>query len=320
MSLVIKDDRIEKNELNVIANGGTEMMQRALASRLPEDLLSSFQIIPSRVRKIESDKIPLLWCHDTFNDPESQHLKDPASRARFRKIIFVSNYQFMTYHYGLGVPHSDAVVLKNAIVPIEKLDKTGKDDGPIRLIYHTTPHRGLEILVPVFEHLYDIFNENIVLDVYSSFKAYGWDSRDLEYKELFDKCKEHPGINYHGYQPNDVVREALSKAHIFAYPNIWTETSCISLMEAMSAGCAIVCPNLGALPETGANFPLMYPMHENNQEHANIFAAVLRQVIEKFWTDSIQSRVSFQKDYADSFYTWDVREYEWKNLLTDLKQ
>ena len=295
------------------------MMQRGLAERLPAELLSSFQIIPSRVRDINPDKIPILWCHDTFNDPESQHLKDPASRARFRKIVFVSNHQFMTYHYGLGVPHSESIVLKNAIVPIEKLNKTPEGDGPIRLIYHTTPHRGLEILVPVFEYLYKTYGDKIVLDVFSSFKAYGWDDRDLEYKDLLDTCKEHPGINYHGYQPNGVVRQALSKAHIFAYPNIWPETSCISLMEAMSAGCAVVCPNYGALPETGANFPLMYSMHEDRQEHANIFSGVLKQVIDKLWSEQIQSRVAFQKDYADAFYNWNVREMEWTNLLTDLR-
>ena len=41
-------------------------------------------------------------------------------------------------------------------------------------------------------------------------------------------------MTYHGFKPNDVVRKALSEAHIFAYPSIWVETSCISAIEAMS--------------------------------------------------------------------------------------
>ena len=32
---------------------------------------------------------------------------------------------------------------------------------------------------------------NIELDVYSSFKIYGWEERDEQYKEVFDFCKQH---------------------------------------------------------------------------------------------------------------------------------
>jgi len=320
MALTIKHtDDIEKNELNVAANGGTEMMQRALKERLDSDLYNKFQIICSRVRDIDPNRIPILWCHDTFNDPESQHLKDPASRDRFAMKVFVSHWQFMTYHYGLGVPYSNSIVLKNAIEPFDETALYKKpQDGPIRLIYHTTPHRGLELLFPVFEHLYQEYGDRIHLDVFSSFNAYGWPDRDKQYETLFDRCREHEGITYHGYQPNDVVREALKKSHIFAYPNIWIETSCIAAIEAMSAGCALVCPNYGALPETTANFAFMYQMQEDHNKHANLFAVVLKDVIDKYSSEEVKSRISFQKAYADSVYSWDIRATEWKNLLTSM--
>jgi hypothetical protein len=41
-----------------------------------------------------------------------------------------------------------------------------KSKERIKLIYHTTPHRGLQILVPVFEKLCE-WHDDIELDVFS---------------------------------------------------------------------------------------------------------------------------------------------------------
>jgi len=249
-----------------------------------------------------------------FNDPEANHLADEEQRKRFDKLVFVSNFQKTQYELAYGIKPSESVVLKNCIEPIELIDKPTDE---IRLIYHTTPHRGLDILVPVFEELCNHY-DNIVLDVYSSFEIYGWGQRDADYEHLFEKCKQHPKINYHGYQPNEVVREALQKAHIFAFPSIWPETSCIAAMEAMSAGCVIVCPDYAALPETTAGFAISYAMHEDANTHANIFVQVLAAAIDKLEHPEMQNRLRFQKAYADAFYSWETRIAQWNGLLGGL--
>jgi UDP-glucose:(glucosyl)LPS alpha-1,2-glucosyltransferase len=303
------------------ANGGTELMDRALKKYVDNDLLKDFHIIKSRVRKLDSSKKNLLWLHDLWQDPEVQHLKDPEKRKRFDKLIFVSNWQLQTYNMALGVPYSEAVVLRNAIEPIEYVKKDY--DGTIRLIYHTTPHRGLELLVPVFERLAELFGDKIHLDVFSSFEAYGWKERDKPYEQLFEVCKNHPQITYHGYQPNEVIREHLQKAHIFAYPSIWQETSCIAAIEALSAGCKIVCPNLAALPETTGGFAAMYQYHEDVQQHAHRFLNVLAQTIQQFIdspAEGLDTEAKFQKNWADPIYDWKIRRQEWTGLLRALSE
>jgi glycosyltransferase involved in cell wall biosynthesis len=125
-------------------------------------------------------------------------------------------------------------------------------------------------------------------------------------------------MTYHGWQPNDVIREALKKAHIYAYPSIWPETSGISVIEAMSAGCNIICPNLAALPETCANFAVMYNWTEDNNQHANMFAGILNMVIDQYWADFNQSRLQYQKMYTDTFYNWDMRAKQWIDFLESL--
>lgn len=305
---------MEKNELNSNARGGTELMQERLYSSLPKDLLEQFQIIPSRVRELDPDKKKILWLHDLPQDPESAHLADDDSRKRFDKIVCVSDWQMQLYNLISGVPYRECVVLKNAIhpIPVEKKEY----NGIVNLIYHTTPHRGLEILVPVFDELCKM-HDNIHLDVYSSFSIYGWEQRDEQYKILFDRCKEHPKITYHGAVPNEQVREALVKSHIFAYPCIWPETSCLAVIEAMSAKNLVVCPNFAALPETCSNFAMMYPWNEVQNVHAVQFAhtldSAIRTIIKQEGNTS--PYLDFQKQYFDYFYGWDKRKDEWIAVL-----
>jgi len=298
------------------SQGGTEQMYAGLMQRLPKELTDKFNIICSRVREenISKTKKNILWLHDTFDDPESQHLKDAKSLDRFEKLVFVSNYQQSTYNLGLGVPYDKGIVLQNAIVPIEAHEKP---KGTINVIYHTTPHRGLELLVPVAEFLADK-GVDFHLDVYSSFGIYGWPARDEPYLELFERIKRNGKMTYHGWQPNSVIREALKKAHIYAYPSIWPETSGISVIEAMSAGCNVICPSLAALPETCANFAVLYGWTENNNKHANLFAGILGMVIRDYWADFNQDRLKLQKIYFDTMYNWDVRANQWRDFLESL--
>jgi len=308
---------VEVNELNKNSRGGTELMQERLHRSIPEELLNKFQIIPSRVRELDPDKKKILWLHDLPHDPESEHLKDPELRKRFSKIVAVSDWQMQMYNIISGVPYAESFVIKNAIdpIPVEKKEY----NGTVNLIYHTTPHRGLEILIPVFEELSRI-HDNIHLDVYSSFSIYGWEERDKQYQQLFDRCRNHPKITYHGAVPNEEIRKALVKSHIFAYPSIWPETSCLAAIEAMSAMNLVVCPNFAALAETCSNFAMMYQFNENKNLHAVQFAHTLDIAIKTV----IQNRgttypyLDFQKQYFDYFYSWDKRKGEWLALLNSL--
>lgn len=299
------------------SRGGTELMSEALNNRVDKELLEKFNIIKSRVRSISEDKPNILWLHDLWADPEVQHLKESKSRDRFERLVFVSNWQMQTYNLALGVPYNKSIVLKNAIEPFEFKQK---QTDQIRLIYHTTPHRGLQILVPAVQALSDHWGDKFHLDIFSSFEAYGWPERDEPYLDLFEAAKNHPNMTYHGYQPNEVVREALSEAHIFAYPSIWQETSCIAAIEAMSAGCEIVCPNLAALPETTAGFASMYQYNEDLNQHANVFANILHQCMLNHFEEDNQRKLVFQKNYVDNFYNWDVRSAEWTGLLQALSR
>ena len=313
---------IQKTEVDKDAMGGTELMKYALAKKVDPAILDKFQIIPSRYRGTEKGKIPIYWLHDLPGDPESEHLKNQGWK-KFEKIVAVSHWQRQQYQNVYGIPGSKIHVLQNAIEPIDLGDTEEKPDPAecINLIYYTTPHRGLELLLPIM----DFIQKNLPdvkwhLDVYSSFDIYGptWSKRNEQYQPLFDHIEKHPNMTYHGFKPNEEVKEALKKAHIFCLPSIWTETSCIAMIEAMSAGCLCVHSSLGALPETTANWSLMYDFSEDQNEHATRCAFMLADAMQLINDPSIDDRLSMQKAYIDGFYNWDVRAAQWTGFLNNI--
>jgi UDP-glucose:(glucosyl)LPS alpha-1,2-glucosyltransferase len=312
-------DLIKLNELNHKSNGGTELLLRRLYDgKVPRDLLEKVQIIPSRIREMEDDKKKIFWAHDLPEDPESALLSDPSFRKKFAKFVFVSNWQLQRYVQVRGLKYSESTVIRNTIDPFPNRT-TWQKDGRIRIIYHSTPHRGLRILVPVFDSLWKEFPD-IRLDVYSSFNLYGWPDRDQEYADVFKICEEHPAINYYGTATNEEVRDAIKESDIFAYPSIWMETSCLCLIEAMSAGLLCVHPNLAALPETSMGLTWMYDWSENHNEHAQTFYNVLKHAIltHTNGSEELKNTLLWQQIQANRVYGWNKKHNNWTTLLRSI--
>lgn len=275
MSMIYKGEVVE-TELSANSVGGTEMMRSRLLNNVDKELLKYYAIHFSRPRDIPEDVKNIMYCHDLAEDPENKILLD-GGWDKFDHFVFVTAWQRDQYIMRFGIPYSKCSVIPNAVE--KRYEAEEKNTETIRFIYHTTPHRGLELLVPVIDALSREY-PNIHLDVYSSFAIYGWAQRDEPYNELFKQIHEHPNMTYHGSVPNEEVLEALDKAHIFLYPNIWKETSCIALIEAIKSGCVCIHPNYGALPETASNATIMYDYDEDPTRHANLTYAISKSVLE----------------------------------------
>ena len=307
-----------RNEISVNAKGGTELMRDLLESRLSPELLDNFQIFMSRPREFDWNKIRIIQCHDLPEDPESAKFKDSSFRNSFHKVAFVSNWQYQRYQLVHNLPYDESsIVIENAIEPISGAFEN-KDSEKIRLVYTSTPQRGLDILVPVFETLAEN-NPDIHLDVFSSFKIYGWDDADKQFEPLYDRIRNHPQMTYHGFTPNEDLKMHLTKCHIFAYPCTWLETSCRAMLEAMSAGLVCIHPNYGALPESSGGLNVMYQGNiQDKNRHAQIFAGYLQSAINFVRENQHQSMIEFNKVFVDSRFNIEVVKNKWEMMLLDL--
>ena len=312
------NDNLQLDAVSDKAIGGTELMRNWLFKELDKrepGIRDKFQFISTRVRNLEPDKQRILWIHDLANDPEVQHLKDKEKWNNFERVVFVSHWQQHQFKMVLGFPYEKGVVIQNAIYPIPEHEKP--KDGKINVCYFSTPHRGLELLLNAWEFMRDELKEglNAELNIYSSFKIYDRGHLDEQFRHIYKRAQEMDGVNYYGTVSNDSIREMLPNQHIMAYPSIYEETSCLTMIEACSAGCLCVVPNLGALPETGANFPWMYGYEENPEKHAQVHGHILGRAIAHFWDDDVQNLLKIQRSYFDMFYNWRLRGGQWQQFL-----
>jgi UDP-glucose:(glucosyl)LPS alpha-1,2-glucosyltransferase len=307
------------NPISEKSNGGTELLARRLEDFLPEDISKEVQIVPSRLYgDLDETKIRILWLHDCAGDPESDKLLKNQGWRKFHLMVFVSNFQMQMYIAHYQLPWSRCMVIPNSIIPIKR--ETPWDGGEaetVRFIYHTTPHRGLNILYSVFAKLAET-HKDIHLDVYSSFDIYGWGERNKDYQNLFDAITSNEAMTYHGSVSNDEVRAAVAKAHVFAYPSIWCETSCLCLMEAMSAGLVCIHPNYGALYETAANWTVQYQFREDQNQHAAVLHGYLDNFLQNRKSEALKAQLENQSAYANIFYNWDVRKNQWVDVIKGL--
>jgi len=316
MSVVYKGEIID-TDLSKNSNGGTEMMRQRLVDNADKELLSQVAVHLSRPRELYKDVPNILWCHDLAVDPENRVLND-GGWEKFDHFVFVTSWQRDQYIVRFGIPYSKCSVIHNAVE--KEYAPVQMSTDKIRFIYHTTPHRGLELLVPVFDALTKEF-DNIHLDVYSGFDIYGWPQRDEAYKGLYANIEAHPQMTFHGVKSNEEVLSALQESHIFLYPNIWPETSCIALIEAIKSQCICIHPNFAALPETAANATIMYDYIEDPQKHANYSFAVARQVLTSMKNDpnyfngfTYSDRFALARNNIPSFTTM------WNSILRNVTE
>ena len=299
--------------------GGSENQLRLLLKYLPDESFKNINLILNNANHdlIEKDKINILWMHHFVNQKEAQNLSSKDFVQKLDYIVFNSNWNSENHIYQFKIPKNKSVVVKNAI---EKIDVEEKPKDKINLIYHTTPWRGLALLLKVFKNLN---LKNVELNVCSSTIIYGkkFDSvLGKTYESIFNECKNTKNVNYFGFLDNKKIIQMLKKMHIFSYPSIWPETSCIAAIESMADGCEVVTTNLGALSETCSSFGTFVNFDRNFDNLKKKYSEVLLNSIKNFWSDENQNKLKLQSKTINATYSWDVRSAEWKNFFDEARK
>lgn len=295
------------------ASGGSDILESGLRKRIDFDKYN-VNLILSRCQEeqIVDGKFNILWQHLNYNEPLTNGMANRFFKMGIDAFVYVSHWQYEKFRYVYHAPVENAHIIKNAIEPVQYVERDRNEK--IRLIYTSTPFRGLDILLDAFELLN---RDDIELQIFSSTIIYGsgYDNAYRStYEPLFERADSMRNVLYMGYAPNNEVIKALQKSHIFAYPSMFEETCCLSMIEAGAAGCRMVTHNLGALPETGAEFARYVPIKINKHQIVESYASAINEEINSYWDNT--ELLKTQSDYYNKFYCWDKIQKEWENILS----
>ena len=190
--------------------GGSESQLRLLLKYLPNESFKDINLILNNTdyNLLEKGKINVLWMHHFVNQKEAKNLASKDFINKIDWIVYNSNWNLDQHIRYFHVPKDKTLVIKNAI---EKINFIEKPSDKINLIYHTTPWRGLKILLKVFKNLN---LKNVELNVCSSTIIYGKKFDTLlgkTYEGLFNECKNTENVNYYGFLKNEKIIEQLKK-------------------------------------------------------------------------------------------------------------
>ena len=138
-------------KINSECFGGSENQLKLLLKYLPDESFKDINLILNNTDHdlLEKNRKNILWMHHLTNQNEAQNLGSKDYVDKLDYIVFNSNWNFEKFGYQFKTPESKSIIIRNAI---EKIDFHEKPKEKINLIYHTTPWRGLPLLLKVFKN------------------------------------------------------------------------------------------------------------------------------------------------------------------------
>lgn len=300
--------------------GGSEIQLEYLQKYVSKDLLNKINLTISIPEKnpLTFDKPNVLWVQNSYDQPNvAPWFMNKLNHRKYDWYVFNSHWVYEKFRYQFKIPTENSLVIKNGFGDDLILKNDYKPNKKIKLVYTSTPWRGLDVLLDAMEQ---VKSENIELDVYSSTQIYGNQFKELvdkEYINLYEKAKSLKNVNYLGYSHHKDLIKVLHTYDVFVYPNHWEETSCIAAIEALACGQVGLVTNNGALYETCSEFPIYVPYLDNKKQLANQFAYAI-ECLPDIINNVNFEQIKFQMDFYKKFYHWSVIKNYWERFLNGI--
>lgn len=218
-------------------------------------------------------KKTFFWTGDSYDNPHTNGIGDQRFIEKVDGLFAVSDWHAKTLCHVSGFPLEKTHVLRNGV----DLSNYYGNEVKIRkrLIYSSTPYRGLCYLPEIFTRIKALHPE-AELHIFSSFALYRekWPSENLSegtYDKVFKKLATLQDCYVHGNVLQKQLAREFMKSALLAYPSNYEETGCITALEAQAGGCAIVTSDLAALKEAVGESGILIKEKPGSPEYINKF-------------------------------------------------
>jgi glycosyltransferase involved in cell wall biosynthesis len=300
--------------------GGSEIQLEYLQKHVSKDLLDKINLTISIPEKnpLVFDKPNVLWIQNSYDQPNvAPWFMNKLNHGKYDWYVFNSHWVYEKFRYHFKIPTENCLIIKNGFDDDLILKQEYKPGNKVKMVYTSTPWRGLDVLLGAMEK---VESDLVELDVYSSTQIYGDQFKDLvdkEYIALYDKAKSLKNVNYKGYANHKDLIKVLHTYDVFAYPNHWEETFCIAALEALACGQVGLVTNNGALYETCAEFPIYVPYLTDKKLLTDQFAFAIES-LPSIVNNVTNDQIKFQMEYYKKFYHWSVIKQYWERFLNGI--
>lgn len=263
-------------------------------------------------------KASFLWVHDIHVGQPNAAMSEALFRvdgffclSNWHKKFFLETYPFL---------HADSVIVTRNGIDVERFRNVPNKIGN-RLIYSSSPDRGLEVLLNLLPKIRERVSD-VILHVYYGFEnwkamAQSMGNKDqIERVDYFERrlaeeaSKGH--LVYHGRVNQEQLAAAFLASKVWAYPTWFTETYCISAIESMAAGCVPVTTNLAALTET-VKHGIIIPGSNTDEDYQ---AAFVNSVVDLLTDEDGRQKIARQgRQYALTNCDWLSVAVEWSEIF-----
>lgn len=204
----------------------------------------------------------IIWAHD--NCDQVAHLNLPQNIDKVDLIVCVSHWEKEQYIKFNRAPAEKIIVIPNGVSDIFKpsLNKKSKT-----CIFFSAPHKGIVPLPKIWKQVVKQ-HPDAILKVFSSPSLYANANAEYpekpEHKEAIEELKSLPGVFYSPCIEREELLSHIQDAAFFIHPNVWEETFCVSMAEAMACGCYPIVSHIGALKEVSFGRGKYIPMIGEN--------------------------------------------------------
>jgi glycosyltransferase involved in cell wall biosynthesis len=300
--------------------GGTEIQLEYLHKYVSKELLDKVNITTSIPEKtpLVINKTNILWVHNSYDQPNLYPwFKNKLNHRKYDWYVFNSHWTYEKYRMIFDIPTDISLVIKNGFDDDLIVKSEFKPKEKLKLVYTSTPWRGLDVLLSAMEQ---IKTDKVELDIYSSTQIYGdyfKQISDNQFTALYDKAKTIKNVNYKGYLNHKELMKILHTYDAYIHPSTFEETFCLAAMESLAAGLVTVTTDLGALYETCAEFPIYVPYLKDKEALSKQFAGAI-DILPDFINSLNADAMKFQMQYYRQFYHWNVIKTYWERFLNGI--
>jgi glycosyltransferase involved in cell wall biosynthesis/tetratricopeptide (TPR) repeat protein len=258
----------------------------------------------------------ILWVHDVHCGDALTQERD----LRFDAILCLSNWhrEFFLSCYPT-IDHAKVLVTRNGI-DLSRFDGS-EQRNPHRAIYSSSPDRGLLTALECWPRIREQVPD-AELHVFYGFgnwetcaRAVGDEGALKNIAHLKHLLATTPGVIFRDRVSQSELAREFMRAGVWAYPTWFSETSCITAMEAQAAGLGIVTSPVAALRETVDGRGIMIDGDWRSKEYAANFVRMVVDYMRHPLEDYQRGDLSGHAQFA---FGLDSLAEDWDRMLLDI--